>query len=281
VQARVDGELILDIPNVNTGVDIIDGIPTNRSTESFSLQGSGGGTTTRYDDLYVASSFLGDVKVLALYPNAVGTYSDFTGVPSATLYTNVDEAFPSDVDHNTSTTVGHKDTFNFTDISGTGIVKGIQLCVFADRDGLSGASMRGVCRIAGTDYTSVDAFSINEGPHYSMFIWDDSPATGVAWTVAEINGAEFGYKYDALGPDALKASQVVLEVVIAGSSNAVVAQVALEAVGIDLSNAVVAQVALEAVGIDLSNAVVAQALIELLQETEVCDCPDGNRNIMY
>lgn len=252
---RVDGVEVVPSTTINTGIDG----GASRLTQTASIKGVGAGIGTMFDDFYTSTTFLGDVKVKALYPDAVGNYSQFTPTGSATNYQNVDETLADEADYNSTATVGFVDTFGYQAVGLTGTVHGVQLCVLAAGSSLG---IRGVCRIGGVDYLSTNTETTSGTSKFHLFIWDTNPATGVAWTTADIDGAEFGYKYESGGGTTLTVYQAVVEVVITASSLATVSQAHLEAVGYDTSTAVV-----------------SQAHLELLQELEPCSCP--GENVMY
>ena len=250
IVVRVDGEIILNVAGDTTG-----------DKTKFFIGGTGGGNFTYYEDLYVADGFMDDVIIEAIYPNGAGNYSQWTPLAGAN-YTNVDEELASGTDYNGSSTISQIDTFTFEDVSFSGVIKGIQLVVYVSY-GLTGSSIRGICRIAGTDYVHADTLSGTNQAIFHRFCWTISPATGIAWTQAELNAAEFGYRHE--DTNLMYVIQTVVEVV-------------------EVRDAVarISQVVLEASGINLSSARVSQALVELLIETDVCTCPDtSSSNIMY
>jgi len=246
---RVDGEEILNVAG-NTG----------SATDTFFIMGTGGGIATWYDDLYVADGFLSDMIIEAIYPNGAGNYSEWTPLAGAN-YTNVDEELASGSDYNSSSTDNQIDTFTFEDISFSGTIEGVQLVVFCSYS-LTGSSITGVCRISGTDYFHPYSLGGTNEAKQHCFVWAVSPATGVAWTQSELNGAEFGYRHD-------------------DANNMLVLQAVVEVAQIRESTAQVSQVVLEAAGINLAEAVVSQALIELLTIPSECTCPESDNNFMY
>ena len=250
IVVRVDGENILTASGDTTG-----------DKTKFFIGGTGGGNSTYYEDLYVADGPLDDVIVEAIYPNGVGNYSQWTPLAGAN-YTNVDEEIASGSDYNGSSTLSQIDTFAFEDVTFSGVIRGIQLVIYASY-GLTGSSIKGICRIAGVDYLHPDTDGgLNEAV-FHRFIWTNSPATGVAWTQAELNAAEFGYRHE-------------------DANLMYVIQAVVEVVEVRDSTARVSQAVLEATGINLSSVRISQALVELLIETEVCTCPDtSSSNIMY
>jgi len=186
---RVDGEEVINVSGTNTGA----------TTQSFGVAGTGGGTFTNYDDLYVswdnasAISFMSDVEVRAIFPDGAGALTDWTGVSGAN-YTNVDEDPPDVADYNKSAVVGNVDTFTFPDLTFTGTVWGVQFCAYAKKDDTEIRAIQGVCRIGGVNYLSTNTEYLSTDIMYYRFVWGLNPATTAAWTVAQVNAAEFGYR---------------------------------------------------------------------------------------
>ncbi|MFO0915279.1 MAG: hypothetical protein U0795_20120 [Pirellulales bacterium] len=77
----------------------------------------------------------------------------------------------------------------------------------------SGASKvsRQVCRIGGTNYESGDVSPTTAYAWHSRLM-ETSPATSAAWSVSEINAAEFGVK-DQSGGSSLRLTQLAMETV--------------------------------------------------------------------
>lgn len=186
---RVDGEELINVTNTNTGT----------GAQEVTVMGIGGGNTAQYDDLYVSYddaggiSFFDDVVIQAISPNGAGNYSEWTGV-SSTNYENVDEKPASFSDYNETDVVNEIDTFTFPDLTFTGTVKGVQIVVYAKKSDVEIRAIQGVCRISGTDYLSANTEYLSTAASFYRFVWADNPATSAAWTKAEVNSAEFGYK---------------------------------------------------------------------------------------
>lgn len=187
---RVDGEVLLDIENTNTGA----------STYVASISGIGGGFVASYDDLYVTYddvpgqiSFYDDVSIQAISPNGPGSYSQWTPT-SALNWETVDEKPLSTTDYNETDVVGEIDTFEFPDLTFTGTVKGVQFVISAKKSDVQIRAIQGVCTISGVDYFSANTEYLSTQESFYRFVWPINPATSAAWTNAEVNSATFGYK---------------------------------------------------------------------------------------
>lgn len=164
-----------------------------------------GSSTASYeiDDLYlnddtggVDDSTWGDVRVIAVLPDSAGNYAQFT--PSTgSNYQNVDDATADDdTTYNSSATVNHIDSFGTASLGVTGTVKGVSAQVYAKKTDSGTCSLAPFWRISGTDYAGT---GIPLGTVYGFVtqLYRVSPATSSAWSTAEINGAEMGYKRTA------------------------------------------------------------------------------------
>ena len=158
--------------------------------------------TIQVDDIYIRSatagetqktSFLGDVRVSGLLPTGAGNSAQFT--PSAgSNYQNVDDtAADGDSTYNESSTLNHIDSFVFADLPSTGTVYAVQSQVMARKTDAGTRSVASVYRISSTNYVGIDN-TLSVDYNYEIDLKELSPATAAAWTVSEINSAEFGYK---------------------------------------------------------------------------------------
>jgi len=159
------------------------------------------------DDLYVLDSggssptntYLGDIKVETLYPNGNGNSSVLLndGGNTTNNYTHVDETFPNgDTDYVESSTVGDKDTYAYTNMATTaGTVFGVQINPYAKKTDAGTRSIKTVARVSTTE---VDGPVQTLGASYAYLtdIRETKPGGG-AWTISDVNGAEFGVKVNA------------------------------------------------------------------------------------
>ena len=183
-EARVNGVVVLTVGPVDNQTS------ANSSANILRLGSAG---NTHFDDFYLVSgtTYLGDVRIKAIFPDGAGNYAQFA--PSAgSNYQCVDETPGNDdTDYISSSTAGHKDSYNFGAVGVTGSVKGVQVLASARKDDAGTRTVRRLIRIGGTDYTG-SSVGLGSTYVYVRDVLDTSPATAGDWTVSEIDGAEFG-----------------------------------------------------------------------------------------
>lgn len=171
------------------------------------IGGSAGAFTMNgfYDDLYICDGsggvnddFLGDCRVEALFPNGNGNSSQFDGSDgnSTDNYLLVDEttAGPDgDTTYVTSTDVGDKDTYAFTNMTSlTGVVFGVQTTPYARKTDAGSRTIVSVARLSATEVDS-SADSVLDGYKYFPKVYQTKPGGGT-WAIPDVNSAEFGFK---------------------------------------------------------------------------------------
>ena len=184
------------------GVSAVSGtVPTTANVSSIILKGPGYLIFDYdfYDDLYVLDSsgttnttWLGDVRVQTLYPNADGANSALTPSTGTAHAVLVDEPTPNTTDYVSSSTPGAKDTYQFQDLnSNTAGVYGLEVTNYSHKDAAGPGSMANVVRSGGTDYTQ-PAQPLSASWTANKDLLNTNPATSAPWTVSDVNSAEFG-----------------------------------------------------------------------------------------
>jgi hypothetical protein len=165
---------------------------------TFGFPGNSGST----DDIYVCDTagvgpyndFLGEVQVETLVPNGNGTYSQLVGSDGNSVdnYLLVDELPASAADYAGSATVGHRDTYTFTDpTAGVGEILAVMPCAAVTKSAAGSAPVKIVERLAsGVERLSVAMETTN-------LSWrNEAPKTtdpsGAAWTLSSVASTEFG-----------------------------------------------------------------------------------------
>ena len=203
-EVKVDGSSKLALTSQDTK-------NTANATANQILIGSGSGTlggNQDFDDLYICdgtgsapnNTFLGDVRVDALFPTGAGNTTELTrgGADSGANWSQVEETAPnSDTDYNEHATVGNKDDYSFGDIAHTPVaIFGVQILARAKKDDAGARSLATVTRSGGTDFDGATQALSTSYIYYSD-IREVDPATSAAWTAANLNAANFGVKVAA------------------------------------------------------------------------------------
>lgn len=196
VEVRVNGTTVLTLTNVDTNNGGTTGFTQIGLPSSIAASG-----TRLYDDFYVLDTngttnndFRGDCRVDAYYPTSEGTTQQWTPTPAGTHYTTVDEAAPSATDYVESSTAGAVELFGFNDLVNVPAqIFGVQANSCVLKNDAGARQINNATRIGTTNYFSGN-LSVSDSALYSSSLWDVSPATGTAWTRAEINAAEFGVR---------------------------------------------------------------------------------------
>lgn len=204
-EIRVDGTTVLSGSSADTK-----GSTTSSLAKVLELNGYGSsnghwssGNYFYLDDYYIANNsgsynndFLGPIRVDKLFPNGDGNYSQFVGSDGNSTNNSllVDETQLDTADYVTSATSGNKDTYAFGNISFSPTsIKAVIPTVYASIE--SGAlDLVPVTRISGVDYEAASNFDIGINNQYKSVVLETNPATGLAWDVSGVDGAEFGFK---------------------------------------------------------------------------------------
>lgn len=203
VELRMNGVTILNLTSQNTansGTAWTGFILGLIAGSNFS--GANSATIPNYDDLYICdgngaapwNNFLGDIRVDARVVTAAGATTQFT--PSAgSNFQNVDDVAPNDdTDFNSAAAAGLTDTFVVQDVPVVGaIIYGVQHCISVKKTDAGAALIAPVTRHSGVDNVGADQAP---GTSYSYItqVNQVNPGTGLQWTEADFNAAEFGYR---------------------------------------------------------------------------------------
>lgn len=201
VKLWVDGVLVFDQTGLDTqngGTGVINNIHLGDTWSSA-------GMSAYWDDLVVADATsasgnetLGDCRVEALIPNGNGNSSQWVGSDgnSTDNYLLVDEIPPSSTDYVESSTVGNKDTYAFGNLTSTsGTVLAVQKSAFAAKTDAGSRSIALVSRLSGTEVDSSN-HSLSTSYAYYSTVEETKPGGG-AWSISDVNNAEFGVKVTA------------------------------------------------------------------------------------
>lgn len=198
VVVKVDGVTVVNLATQDTKnagtKTVFDGLEFNQNFASFAAV---------WDDMYVCNNagsvnndFLGDCSVQTIYPDGNGNSSQWVGsdADSVNNYLLVDEnGAPNTSDYVESGTATNIDTYTFGNVTGTpDSIIGVVSRVHAAKSDAGAQLMRQTARIGGVNYPHGTDISLSTSyTGYARFM-ETSPATSVAWTQSEIDGAEFG-----------------------------------------------------------------------------------------
>lgn len=200
VEVRVNGSSVNWIPSTGS-LDTRNA--ANASINQIKLRNGGNGNAVTVTGLWVldttgsvANDFLGPKRVVCLRPVGVGNYSQWTPNYAGNFVNVQDEVADDDSTFNQSATANQIDTFPMTEVPAGASVYGVQHCILARQDAGAQRTIAPVDRISSTDYVGT---TYNTGATYLYHLVPEtvSPATSAAWTAAELNGAEAGYKITA------------------------------------------------------------------------------------
>lgn len=160
------------------------------------------GDALSVDDLYLLNgagsapmnNFLGDISVDGMLPNGNGSASGMTGSDGNSVdnYLLVDDPTASLADYVQSAVTGTRDLYPATDPPHTNpIVYGVMLTSYA-QNADSGPQTIKLPVKSGATIDSGPGFTVVTTPSAPWRTLENNPATGAAWTYAEITAAEIG-----------------------------------------------------------------------------------------
>jgi len=172
---------------------------TSTNIDTVQLWRGGNNPACSFDDFYICdatgttnNTFLGDVRVQTLTPNAAGSSTQWVPTGSANNWDNVNELPFSTTDYNSSATSGQRDLYALTDLlAGTAQVLGVQNNVVVRKTDAGARSVRTVSKSGATVVTGT-AVSLSTSDTTVSTLRTTDPATSAAWTVSGVNALEAG-----------------------------------------------------------------------------------------
>jgi len=171
---------------------------TNNYFYGFSIYGANG--YPLFDDLYVLNcdaspndTFLGPQKIITCYPRMAGTYAQWT--PNyMDNFENVQETTADSLNtFNQSSTANQIDSFSMDQLPNA-TINGIQHVLFARQDVGAARQLAPFQYSSSTPYVGT-TYNLTAGFVCYLDVKDQDPDAGPgAWTYANINASEFGYK---------------------------------------------------------------------------------------
>lgn len=204
VKVKIDNAAgTVDIRCNDVSVGSVAAVDTTTTANNYATEFRFTGNVPCYiDDFYIcdsagADTFRGDSRIETLLPTGAGNYTAWT--PSAGAnWQNVDDAYASapcpdgDSTYNESGTTTQRDSYAYSNLVITsGVVLGVQVSPNVRKTDAGARSEKAFTRVAGTDY---DGSSKSVGDTYASYpeLWVQNPNTAAVWSIAEVNGAEFG-----------------------------------------------------------------------------------------
>lgn len=187
-QVKVGGVLDINfIGDTTDGATTVDGFNIGSSTNSYYPVGY-------FDDVVIDDAgWIGNTKIQGLVPTANGTTNNFTA-SAGSNYECVDEVPGSLTDYVYSNTVGHKELYAMSNLSGDiAAVKCLSVDPYVMGYGNPDSTqLKPLVRTGGTNYQGAAKNILSLTPVRTQHIWELNPNTGVVWSEADVNGIEAG-----------------------------------------------------------------------------------------
>lgn len=165
--------------------------------DRFNLTAPNGVGQVTVDDFYflgdtadTAGGWLGDCSVEPHYPNVDGTYGDWGYSTGTTYYTLIDEVQPSQTDYAYSSVAADQITVGVDDATGSENVAGVMCWAYSSMGSGGARNAKMLCK-SGATLDQGPSQRIRGGASLGKGYLTD-PNTGLAWTVTNLNAAEFG-----------------------------------------------------------------------------------------
>lgn len=182
-----------------TLLESISGSAVDTRDGAGSVEATVWGTTGYWEDAYFDSSgqVYGPCQVEMSAPNGAGDLSQLTrsGVDSGANWSQVDE-IPVGTADSVNSTGDQYDCYAFPNrsVAGTPIATGVSAACLTSAGSVA---FNFICRIAGVTYEHPTVHTATTTHKFFGGYWRNNPATGVAWTDAEINATQFGIHFHA------------------------------------------------------------------------------------
>jgi hypothetical protein len=145
-----------------------------------------------WSEIIVADHNLIGSKIVSRFPTGNGSYQEW----SNGAFGIVDDQDATGADLAVSGTVGQRTTYThaaFTALGATEVLSCVKAAGAFNRDVGGPQNINFMTRIGSTDYNGSD-LPLNVTQTRTGNMWQISPASGIAWTVTELNAAHFGVR---------------------------------------------------------------------------------------
>jgi len=198
-ELKINGVTVLSA----TGIDTRSGATNNfcnrvrfRSSGSTSI-----GNENQFDDIYILDTtgstnndFLGDRKVVTLFPSDNGSQNDFTTSSGGTdNYALVNDLPIDDSTYVESSTAGHRELYQFQDLVSVQTINGAQQNVVARKTDVPDFNLELI--VKSDDTVDESEPQVVNSPSYDNYyrVLENDPDTLGPWTPAKLDAAEFGF----------------------------------------------------------------------------------------
>jgi hypothetical protein len=201
---KINGVIDINASGLNTRAT-----GTSQATNAYlgCTYNTGNGATGSMDDVIVwdttgaapQNDFPGDLRAQNLIPTGDGAATAWTINGGSTHFDRVDEsAQDGDTTYSSDATPGDRELFTFSDLSpSAGTILGVAYVNVVRKDDAGARSIVSVHRQGGVNYDNATVHALGTTYTYERDQLTLNPATGVAYTVAEINALEAGLKVNA------------------------------------------------------------------------------------
>ncbi len=136
------------------------------------------------------ASRFGDISIAFIKPDGVGALTEWSPTGAADNYACVNDVPPGGSTYVEALTAGLRDTYTFENVVGDPVA--IQVCQYGKKLTASGASLAAITRQGGVNYDGPTQGIGSTNLRYYLQPYDTNPATGQAYTEAEMNAGEWG-----------------------------------------------------------------------------------------
>jgi hypothetical protein len=153
-----------------------------------------------FDDFYVCdgsgsanNDLLGNVKVLAIFPNATGDQSQWTPSGSGDHYTMVNEnPANDDATYLESVTTGQEELWHYGSLPTVGAIVGVQINTDCRDTDLNAYNVKTQIKSGGTESAGAAQAITLTNYVTTTRVSETDPNTSSAWTATAINAVQFG-----------------------------------------------------------------------------------------
>jgi hypothetical protein len=198
---KLNGLTVLSPSAKDTGIVAANTTNGNERANRHDFSSSGVLNGSIIDDIYIVdgtgginNDFLGDVKIGVIFPASDTATVQFATIVPGAPTTHFDKVNENPADYDTSyiadATVGHRDEFNWQQISSfTGTIPFVHYSIYARKDD---ENYRSFFPTIGGGQHGAAAFYVNDSYLYYRTVYDTNLDVGGAWTVANFNAETFG-----------------------------------------------------------------------------------------